>query len=114
MVSKIYISGKIGGEPMDDVRRKFAAAGTKLRALGMETVNPLDNGLPEDAPWEKHMAKDMAMLAGCDAIYMLPDWTDSRGAGMEHDFAVHMGMTVIYGLKGFLDGKGPEIGAFRQ
>lgn len=99
---------------MEDVRRKFATAETKLRALGFETVNPLNNGLRVNDPWEKHMAKDLAQLAGCDAIYMLPDWTSSRGAGMEHDFAVHMGLTVIYGLKGFLDGKGPEIGAFRQ
>ena len=38
-------------------------------------------------------------LEFCDAIYMLPCYTDSRGAKLEHRTATKMGITIYYRLR---------------
>lgn len=92
---KVYISGKISGLPMEEVREKFAHAEELLLKTGFEVVNPLKNGLaPEDA-WIRHLAKDLELLHSCDAIYMLDDWHESKGAQHEHDFALREGKCIL-------------------
>lgn len=44
---KVYISGKISGLPLLEVKEKFANAADLLDSLGLQPVNPLDNGLQE-------------------------------------------------------------------
>ena len=84
---RVYISGKVSGLPRREVARKFGMAAYEI-ALGDNTpVNPLDNGLKPERPWLLHMVVDIAMLARCDAICMLPDWRHSRGARIEHRIA---------------------------
>lgn len=73
-MEKIYISGQISGQPIEEVAAKFEAAETMLKAQGYEVVNPLKNGIPANASWEAHVAMDVLLLMGCDAIYLLPDW----------------------------------------
>lgn len=116
---KIYISGKIGGVVIgDDTLQKFAKAEEMLKAQGHEVFNPTSER------WQRHLRKryhndteffqpwldqgempdfytyallrDMMALSLKDAIYMLPDWLDSKGAKVEHAFAIACGMTVIY------------------
>ena len=84
---KIYISGQISGQPIDSVREKFERAERRIKAMGSEPVNPMKNGLPENAPWELHMALDIVLLMGCESIYLLPDWEHSRGATLEKTIA---------------------------
>lgn len=79
-MKKIYISGQISGLPYDEVVAKFKEAEERLQAQGYETVNPLNNGIPYNAPWEMHVAMDVVQLIGCDTIYLLPDWQQSKGA----------------------------------
>lgn len=93
---RIYISGKISGLGKEEVRKKFAAAEKYLRGIGYETVNPLDNGLPEDAPWEAHMAADLCMLLCCGSVYMFKDWQNSRGARVEYHMALMHGKAVLF------------------
>lgn len=81
---KIYISGRITGLPQDEVIAKFRAAEAKIRRAGFEPVSPLDNGLPRDAAWADQMGRDITLLLGSDAIYMLPDWRQSQGAMIEY------------------------------
>ena len=95
-MKKAYISGQISGLPYDDVEAKFAAAEAKLQAQGFETVSPLNNGIPINAPWEIHVAMDVVLLMGCDTIYLLPDWQQSKGATLEKNFAELTGKIVIY------------------
>lgn len=95
-MNKAYISGQISGLPYDEVVAKFAAAEAKLQAQGFETVNPLNNGIPINAPWEIHVAMDVVLLMGCDTIYLLPDWQQSKGATLEKSFAELTGKTMIY------------------
>lgn len=93
---KIYISGQISGLPYDEVVAKFATAEAKLQAQGYETVNPLNNGIPINAPWELHVALDIVLLMGCESIYLLPDWEHSRGATLEKTIAELTGKRLIY------------------
>mgnify|MGYP003591642274 CR=1 FL=1 len=93
---KIYISGQISGQPYNEVRAKFENAAKKLAAKGYEPVNPINNGIPINAPWELHVAMDMVLLVGCQAIYLLPDWSRSKGATLEKNFAELTGKKMIY------------------
>ena len=95
-MEKIYISGQISGQPIEEVADKFEAAETMLKAQGYEVVNPLKNGIPANASWEVHVAMDVLLLMGCDAIYLLPDWGFSKGATLEKNLAELTGKTIIY------------------
>lgn len=96
MKKKAYISGQISGLPYDEVVAKFKEAEERLQAQGYETVNPMKNGLPDNAPWELHMALDIVQLLGCETIYLLPDWQQSKGATLEKTIAELTGKTMIY------------------
>lgn len=93
---RIYISGKISGLPADEVEAKFAQAAAQIRAFGHEAVSPLDNGLHIDEQWEKHIAADIALLMGCNAIYLLGDWAESKGARIEAYIAQECGLRFVY------------------
>ena len=67
-----------------------------LHGLGFDTVNPWDNGLPVDAPWIKHLCRDLEMLNECNGIYMMDGWQKSRGACIEYDFANRTGKSVLF------------------
>ena len=93
---RIYISGKISGLPLDDVKVRFADAKAFLDEIGFEAVNPLEKGLPDEATWEQHMVKDIELLLSCDSIYMMDNWTQSTGAGIEYDIAFRLGKDIWF------------------
>ncbi len=92
---KVYISGKISGLPLGEVREKFAHAERQIEAFGHTPVNPLKNGLPTDAEWEEQMLASIRLLFGSDAIYMLPDWFNSKGARIERNIAIERELEII-------------------
>ena len=94
--TKVYISGKISGLDIADVKKKFEMASFFLSQTGFEPVSPFDNGLPAGLKWEDYMMADLAMLKECDAIFMLRDWKDSVGAKIERKFAKKMGLEIYY------------------
>lgn len=96
---KIYISGRISGLPYEEVVEKFGIAKRHLSGLGFIVVNPLDNGLEQEESWQNHMIADIALLFKCDAIYMLFDWLDSKGAMIEKHIAQTTGMGIFYESK---------------
>lgn len=93
---KVYISGQISGLDPVDASARFAEAEELLQGMGFDTVNPWDNGLPIDAPWIKHLCRDLEMLNDCNGIYMMDGWRDSRGACIEYDFAIRTGKSVLF------------------
>lgn len=93
---KVYISGQISGLPIDEVRAKFEKAEADLTNKGYEVINPTKNGIPFNAPWELHVAMDIVLLIGCHAIYLLPDWGNSKGATLEKNIAELTGKVIIY------------------
>lgn len=93
---KIYIAGKISGEQRWSVFSKFMAAESqvKLKYPGCEVVNPI-RFCGSEWPWLDCMRVCITHLMGCDAIYMLKDWKQSRGARLEHFIALKLGMRII-------------------
>lgn len=94
-MSKIYISGKITGiESQAPIL--FERAEKELRRMGYETVNPMTLNHNHDKIWHSYMKEDVRALCDCDEIFMLQNWTDSKGAIIEHTIALYLGLKVIY------------------
>lgn len=96
MKKRVYISGAISGRLPEDVFEDFDRAEDQLESLGWEVVNPLFNGLTEEDTWAEHMRADLRMLLECDAIALIPGWSESRGARFEITVALELGMEVVY------------------
>ena len=92
---KVYLSGPISGYDYEERRITFGLWNTVMRAHGFEPVNPMENGVPKDAPSEEHMRVDLMMLLKCDCIMMLKGWERSLGARLEHEVALSCGMRVM-------------------
>lgn len=89
----IYLSGPMTNLPEFNYPA-FAAVAARLRALGCKVCNPAENGLPSGAPWVEHMRQDIRDLMDCTEIHMLPGWSRSAGARLEHHVAVALGFAV--------------------
>ena len=106
-MKKVYIAGKIGEVvPSEATLRKFARAEELLQSKGYNVFNPTRSGLGATADvlarekgtdfYREIMLLDLDVLAKCDAICMLPDWSDSSGATVEFFFAKALGLEVLY------------------
>ena len=47
--------------------------------------------------WLGYMRLAVRQLATCDAVYLLPGWSQSRGACIEHQLAVGLGLEFVEG-----------------
>lgn len=97
---KVYISGKITGLPIDEAKYKFAKAEESVREFGGIPINPMEK-VPynEDWTWKDYMIADINLLMCCDAIYMLNNWQDSKGAKLEFIIATELGLNVYFERK---------------
>jgi len=111
---KVYISGKISEDIISDAtREKFKKVERLLKEQRYSVVNPTgerwqntltaawrrkiaENWNPEQTFYAYALVSDMEIIATCDAIYMLPDFLQSKGAKAEHAFAIAIGLEVIY------------------
>ena len=98
---KIYISGKISG--MNRFRSKllFRNAQRYLEGKGYEVINPWKNQDIQDVvdmggDYTAILLECLNVLGSCDAIYMLDNFMESRGAKAEHAFAIACGIKVYY------------------
>ncbi|WP_165677432.1 DUF4406 domain-containing protein [Metapseudomonas otitidis] len=96
-MTRIYLSGPMTGLPGLNYSR-FHLEAARLRALGYEVVNPAELNEPTD-PRAVCMRRDIQALMTCDAVAMLPGWTSSSGATLEHACAVQCGMEVVLASK---------------
>lgn len=92
---RIYISLPLTGYDLAERRKLAAGVARVLEALGAEAVNPLENGLPEDAAWLEHMRADLRLLLDCDGILMCEGWEESRGCRVERGLAEGLGLLVL-------------------
>ena len=92
---RVYIAGPITGFDLQERILTFRKYQSDLQAVGNTTVNPFDCH-PLGIPWEEAMKADIKELVSCDAIYLLPGWAESKGARIEFNLAVDLGMEVHY------------------
>ena len=93
---KIYLAGKVTGDPC--YKKKFEAGVKHLESLGWgreNIVNPAEL-IASDCRWLKAMWKCLKLLKGCGWVAMLPDWSESRGARIEHWAAKLLRRWIIY------------------
>ena len=89
IIMKIYVATKITGIPWSVVKSKLAEAKAYLLAIGYEPVIPTElPGNSKDTLWEESMKICIRALVDCDAIALLEDWTNSRGARLEQTIAI--------------------------
>lgn len=92
---RTYIAGPMTGLP-DFNHAAFNAAAAALRAQGRTVINPADHGVVPGATWADYVRADLALLAGCETIHLLPGWSRSRGALLEHHVARTLGMPIQF------------------
>ena len=95
MKKKIYISLPIAHYDLEE-RRRYAQGVEDALSHFYEVVNPLKNGMPEDADWHEHMRVDIKNLLECDKIFMCRGYEASKGCKLELDVATSCGLGVIY------------------
>ena len=95
---KIYLSGKISGIE-NQAPELFEKAEKELQAKGFEVINPMKLNHQHDKSWHSYMKEDVKAMCDCDSIYMLSNWTDSKGAVIEHLIANYLGLTIQYQTK---------------
>lgn len=79
---KIYIAGKITGDP--NYKEKFQEYQQQLEAEGHIVLNPAV--LPAGLTNAEYARIDFAMIDVADEVVFLPDWYRSPGASLERDY----------------------------
>jgi hypothetical protein len=95
MKKKAYISGKITSIEARAVVL-FEQAEKELIEMGYEPVNPMKLNHQHDLSWESYMKEDIKALCDCDFIYLLRNYSDSKGALLELAIATELKIKVIY------------------
>ena len=90
-----YIAGKITGLPKSDVKDKFNFMANQLAGMGYQVVKPA-SVTDETKDWDATIRADIKKMLECDEVHMLPDWQESRGAQLERDIALRLGIHVVY------------------
>jgi hypothetical protein len=98
-MKKIYIAGKVSGEPIEECTMKFEAVQKQVEALGFHAINPLQVVGNWEATWEQAMKKCIKSLMDCDGMVLLPDWEKSTGAKMERQLAEDLCLTICNASK---------------
>lgn len=94
-MKKTYLAGPMTGLPGLNFAT-FHAEAARLRAQGLEVINPAEINPDVGADWTECMRADIAQLVTCDGIHLLPGWEKSRGAALEHHIASALGMSVTF------------------
>ena len=72
----------------------FNKEAVRLRVEGLTVLNPADHGIVEGAEWADYLRHDIAGLATCQRIHLLPGWEKSKGARLEVTIAQTLGMAI--------------------
>ena len=114
---RVYLAG-----PMTGISElnfpAFNQEAERLRAEGLQVLNPADHGIVDGADWADYLRHDIAGLASCERIHLLRGWTKSKGACLEMTIAKALGMTVTYQVDAEMEhnnapAQGEPFGHFR-
>ena len=96
---RVYISGKITGN--NNYIKEFTEREITLRSMGHQVCNPvkiskaLEEKLGRMPSYDEYLQEDLKALDDCDAINMLDNWKDSKGANIERNFAIERNKVFI-------------------
>lgn len=93
---KVYIVGKVTGEDKIECAHKFAKAEKDIESLGFKAINPLKVVGTWDISWQDAMRLCVAELVKADAVYVLPDAVNSKGATKELDLCATLKIFCSY------------------
>ena len=108
---RIYIAGKITGEPIITCLKKFIRAAARISTqfikieervnetvgVAPDTIIPLElEGIYFGISHEAAMKICLEALKDCTHAYFLDDWKQSEGAQEEHLFCEENGIKIIY------------------
>lgn len=88
---KIYIAGPITNNP--GYEKQFAEAEEKLLSMGHLVINPAKN---PGTCYKDYLDIGLLELMKCDCIYLLLGWEESRGAQLEHHYAIAANLEIMY------------------
>jgi hypothetical protein len=95
MSKTVFVAGKVSGLPENQVRDKFERAAAELEAQGYVVLSPI-NADDKETDWEGTLRNSIKTMLNCDEVHLLPCWQESRGAQLERDIALRLGMNVVY------------------
>ena len=109
----IYISGQYRNETIGGTFKNIMQArdgAVRLWNEGWVVVCPhlntfLMDGLCPDSTW---LNGDLEIIRRCDAIFMLSNWQDSKGARMELEEALKIGLEIYWEGDVKNENKNPE------
>ena len=90
-----YVAGKVTGLSKTDAQHKFDLISSELKGMGYQVVNPIAES-DDPQTWDEALRREIKKMLECDEVHMLPDWQESRGAQLERDIALRLGMEVVY------------------
>lgn len=100
-MKRIYIAGKVTGLTPEEYKWNFSVAENWIREnLPVRFIsNPLKTTShlsPHINTWEQYMVCCFEEILRCDAIFMLSNWRESKGARMEHAIAEELQYRIFY------------------
>lgn len=104
----IYISGAITAETIQLVEinvQKARKVAMQMTIRGIAFFCPHLNTYQFDREeslrgitWQQYMDMDLDILARCTGILMIEGWEASKGAVVEHNFALSHGIKIYYSI----------------
>lgn len=91
----IYISGPMSGHEKFNFPN-FNEAARRLRMFGFPVINPADFGAHAGKSWKDCLVRDVGVLGHADLVMLLDGWDESRGAGLEFDVAIGLGIPAVH------------------
>lgn len=99
----VYISGKYSGKERQEIEDNIQTARIAAKnvwELGMTALCPHLNTCHFEeicnCKYEDYINGDLILLTKCDGIYLLPNWEQSSGAKIEHQYAKDLGLKIFY------------------
>ncbi len=93
-----YVSGAMSNIPKFNFPA-FNAMAEEQRSYGHQVINPAEldgDADPATLEWSDCLRRDISAMMQCDRIVLLPGWSESRGAQLEHYVACELGFEVVY------------------
>ena len=90
----VYIAGKVSGME-NEAKLAFKIAEKELNLQGNDVINPMELEHDHDKTWQSYMRECISAMMKADALYLLPNWRESKGARIEVQLAHNLGIKIL-------------------